>query len=52
LLHTEPAERRAGHLRADLSDAKQPPKVLVTAVEDVTPDPLCDRFSHDPVPPI
>ena len=50
LLHTEPAERRAGHPRADLSDAQQPPKVFVAAVEDVTPDPPCDCFSHAPVP--
>ena len=49
--HTEPAERRTGHLRADLSDGQQPTEVFISAVEDVTPDPPCDCVSHVPVPP-
>ena len=47
LLHTDPAEGRAGHLPGGLSDAQQPPEILIAAIEDVTPDPLRDRFSHD-----
>ena len=50
-LDTEPAECRAGHLRADLSDTQEPPEVFISAVEDVTPEPLCDCFSHAPVLP-
>jgi len=40
----------AGHLRAELGDAQEPPKVLISAVEDVTPDPLGDCFSHARLP--
>ena len=45
--HTDPAEGRPGHLPGGLSYAQQPPKILIAAVEDVAPDPLRDRFSHD-----
>src|SRR5439155_11181961 len=45
-LHTGPAEGRPGHLPGGLSDAQQPPKILIAAIEDVAPDPLGDRFSH------
>jgi hypothetical protein len=49
--HTDPAEGSPGHLPAELGDAQQPPEILVAAVEDVTPDPLRDRVSHDrPLP--
>src|SRR6267154_2307592 len=51
-LHADPAEGRTGHLPGALSDTQQPPKILITAVENVAPDPLRDRFSHDrPLPP-
>jgi hypothetical protein len=46
LLHTDPAKGSTSHLLADLGDA-QPPKILVAAIEDVTPDPLRDHVSHD-----
>src|SRR5881394_1172730 len=50
LLHTDPAEGRAGHLPGGLSDAQQPPEILIAAIEDVTPDPLRDRLSHNRPP--
>jgi hypothetical protein len=46
-LHADPAEGRTGHLPGALSDAQQPPKILIAAVENVAPDPLRDRFGHD-----
>src|SRR2546430_5786398 len=46
-LHANPAEGRPGHLPGALSDAQQPPKVLIATVEDVAPDPLRDRFGHN-----
>jgi hypothetical protein len=46
-LHTDPVEGRAGHLPGGLSDAQQPPEILIAAIEDVAPDPIRDRFSHD-----
>ena len=46
-LHTDPAEGRTGHLLGSLSEAQQPPEILIAAIEDVAPDPLRDRFSHD-----
>jgi hypothetical protein len=49
-LHTCPVEGRPGHFLGSLSDAQQPPEILIAAVEDVAPDPLRDRFSHDPAP--
>src|SRR5439155_21759656 len=49
-LHTDPAEGGTGHLPGGLSDTQEPPKILVAAVEDVAPDPIRDRFSHDRPP--
>src|SRR5689334_16372484 len=46
-LQAGPEEGRTGHLPGALSDAKQPPKILIAAVENVAPDPLRDRFGHD-----
>ena len=43
-LHADPAEGRPGQLLGGLSDAQQPPKILIAAIEDVAPDPLGDRF--------
>src|SRR5215472_4164307 len=45
-LESDPAERHAGHLCADLGNAQEPPKILISAVENITPDALCDWFSH------
>jgi hypothetical protein len=49
-LHADPAEGRPGHLLGGLSDAQEPPKILIAAVEDVAPDPLGDRFGHGQPP--
>jgi hypothetical protein len=50
LLDTKPAERCAGRLRILLGDAQQPPQILIRAVMDVTPDPLCNLFGHARLP--
>jgi hypothetical protein len=46
-LHTGPAEGRTGHPLGSLSEAQQPPEIFIAAIEDVAPDPVRDRFSHD-----
>src|SRR5215470_2811877 len=51
MLDTDPGECSAGHFRADLRDAQEPPEVLISTVEDVTPDPLGGSVSHASLPP-
>ena len=45
-LHADLAKRRTGRLGTQLGDAQQTLKVLVAAVEDITPDPLANRLAH------
>ena len=50
LLHADPTEGSASHLRGFLRDAQQAPKVFIGAVEDVAPDPLGNLVSQHRLP--
>jgi hypothetical protein len=45
-LHADLAKRCACRLGTQLGDAQQTLKVLVAAVEDITPHPLANRLAH------